>query len=76
VDPHRRLRAIAVGTLWGGWKIIETMGLKITTCTPTRRRANIGAVTAIFGATGYGIPISTRTLRRRPSRRRVASGRG
>ena len=22
--------AIALGTLWGGWKVIETMGLKIT----------------------------------------------
>jgi len=52
--------AIALGTVWGGWKIIETMGLRITTLhAASGLAANIGAVTAIFGATGYGIPIST-----------------
>ena len=52
--------AIALGTLWGGWKIIETMGLRITTLHANSGfAANIGAVTAIFGATTYGIPIST-----------------
>lgn len=52
--------AIAVGTLWGGWKIIETMGLKITTLhANTGAAANIGATTAIFGATSVGMPIST-----------------
>ena len=52
--------AIAVGTLWGGWKIIETMGLRITTLyANTGVAANIGAVTAIFGATSLGAPIST-----------------
>ena len=52
--------AIALGTVWGGWRIIHTMGLKIT---PLRASsgvaANIGATTAIFGATAMGIPIST-----------------
>ena len=52
--------AIALGTVWGGWRIIHTMGLKIT---PLRANsgvaANIGATTAIFGATAMGIPIST-----------------
>jgi len=58
--PFAAYGAIAVGTLWGGWKIIETMGLKITTLHANSGvAANIGAVTAIFGATGYGIPIST-----------------
>jgi PiT family inorganic phosphate transporter len=52
--------AIALGTLWGGWKIIETMGLKITTLyANTGVAANIGAVSAIFGATSLGAPIST-----------------
>jgi PiT family inorganic phosphate transporter len=52
--------AIALGTIWGGWKIIETMGLKITTLHASSGvAANIGAVTAIFGATGLGVPIST-----------------
>jgi PiT family inorganic phosphate transporter len=52
--------AIALGTLWGGWKIIETMGLKITTLHATSgAAANIGATTAIFGATAMGMPIST-----------------
>jgi hypothetical protein len=49
--------ALAVGTVWGGWKIIETMGLRITTLRASSALvANIGAVTAIFGATGMGIP--------------------
>lgn len=52
--------AIAIGTLWGGWKIIETMGLKITTLhANSGAAANIGATTAIFGATSLGVPIST-----------------
>jgi len=52
--------AIAAGTVWGGWKIIETMGLKITTLHASSGvAANIGAVSAIFGATGLGAPIST-----------------
>jgi inorganic phosphate transporter, PiT family len=52
--------AIAGGTVWGGWKIIETMGLRITTLHASSGvAANVGAVTAIFGATGLGVPIST-----------------
>ncbi|MDD2857464.1 MAG: inorganic phosphate transporter [Candidatus Nanopelagicales bacterium] len=52
--------AIALGTLWGGWKIIETMGLKITMLHATSgTAANIGATTAMFGATAVGMPIST-----------------
>ena len=58
--PLLAYSAIAVGTIWGGWKIIETMGLRITTLRASSGlAANIGAVTAIFGATGMGIPIST-----------------
>ena len=52
--------AIALGTMWGGWKIIETMGLRITQLHASSGvAANIGATTAIFGATQMGIPIST-----------------
>jgi PiT family inorganic phosphate transporter len=52
--------AIAFGTVWGGWKIIETMGLKITRITRASGfAANLGAITSIDGATHFGIPIST-----------------
>jgi PiT family inorganic phosphate transporter len=52
--------AIAFGTVWGGWKIIETMGLRITTLHASSGvAANAGAVAAIFGATAMGAPIST-----------------
>ncbi len=52
--------AIALGTLWGGWKIIETMGLRLTTLhANSGLAANIGATSAIFGATAVGMPIST-----------------
>jgi inorganic phosphate transporter, PiT family len=51
---------ISIGTMWGGWAIIETMGLRITQLTASSGvAANIGASTAIFGATDLGIPIST-----------------
>jgi len=58
--PLLAYSTIAAGTIWGGWKIIETMGLRITTLRPNSGlAANVGAVAAIFGATGLGIPIST-----------------
>lgn len=52
--------AIAVGTFYGGWRIIETMGLKITHITrASGLAANLGAITSINGATHLGVPIST-----------------
>jgi PiT family inorganic phosphate transporter len=58
--PLLAYTAIAAGTIWGGWKIIETMGLRITQLRASSGlAANIGAVSSIFGATGLGIPIST-----------------
>jgi inorganic phosphate transporter, PiT family len=58
--PLLAYSAIAAGTIWGGWKIIETMGLRITALRASSGlAANVGAVTAIFGATGMGVPIST-----------------
>ena len=51
---------IAAGTVYGGWGIIETMGVGITNLTRSSGfAANVGAVTSIFGATQLGIPIST-----------------
>ena len=51
---------IAIGTMWGGWRIIETMGLRITRLNANSGvAANIGATASIFGATELGIPIST-----------------
>ena len=52
--------AIALGTVWGGWRIIHTMGLKLTALNARIGvAANLGATTAIFGATDLGIPVST-----------------
>jgi PiT family inorganic phosphate transporter len=52
--------AIAAGTMWGGWRIIETVGLRLTNLNArTGAAANIGAVAAIFGGTHLGIPLST-----------------
>ncbi len=52
--------AIAFGTVWGGWRIIHTMGMKLTKLNAkTGVAANIGATAAIFGATAMGVPIST-----------------
>jgi PiT family inorganic phosphate transporter len=52
--------AIALGTLYGGWSIISTLGFKINSVTrASGLGANIGAIVAIEGATNVGIPIST-----------------
>ncbi|HSN69187.1 MAG TPA: inorganic phosphate transporter [Thermoanaerobaculia bacterium] len=52
--------AIGLGTLAGGWRIIHTMGQKITKLQPVGGfAAETGAATAIFIATLLGIPVST-----------------
>jgi PiT family inorganic phosphate transporter len=52
--------AIGLGTLSGGWRIIKTMGSKITKLQPVGGfAAETGAAVAIFTATHYGIPVST-----------------
>ena len=52
--------AIALGTLAGGWRIIHTMGTKITKLQPVGGfAAESGAAIAIFTATHFGIPVST-----------------
>ena len=52
--------AIALGTLSGGWRIIHTMGSKITRLQPVGGFAaeTAGAV-SLFLATGLGVPVST-----------------
>jgi PiT family inorganic phosphate transporter len=52
--------AIGLGTLAGGWRIIHTMGSKITKLQPVNGfAAETGAAGAIFVATLLGIPVST-----------------
>jgi PiT family inorganic phosphate transporter len=52
--------AIALGTLFGGWRIVQTMGSKITKLQPVGGfcAETAGAVTLV-GATLAGIPVST-----------------
>jgi inorganic phosphate transporter, PiT family len=52
--------AIALGTLSGGWRIIHTMGSKITRLQPVGGFAaeTAGAIT-LFVATAFGVPVST-----------------
>ncbi len=52
--------AIALGTLSGGWRIIKTMGSKITKLQPVGGfAAETGAAVAIYTATAMGVGIST-----------------
>ena len=52
--------AIALGTLFGGWRIVKTMGQKITKLKPFEGfcAETAGALT-LFMATNLGIPVST-----------------
>jgi len=52
--------SIAFGTLFGGWRIVKTMGQKITKVRPFEGfcAESAGALT-LFGATHFGIPVST-----------------
>jgi inorganic phosphate transporter, PiT family len=52
--------AMAAGTLFGGWKIVHTMGSKITRLTPMQGFcAETGGAITLFLATWLGIPVST-----------------
>jgi inorganic phosphate transporter, PiT family len=52
--------AIGLGTLAGGWRIIHTMGSKITKLQPVGGfAAEMGAATALMIATLTGVPVST-----------------
>lgn len=52
--------AIALGTLFGGWRIVRTMGMGITRIRPTGAfSAQTAGAATLFLATGMGIPVST-----------------
>ena len=52
--------AIALGTAFGGWRIVKTMGQKITKLKPVHGFcAETGGAITLFLATGMGIPVST-----------------
>ncbi|HJS85401.1 MAG TPA: inorganic phosphate transporter [Acetobacteraceae bacterium] len=52
--------AMALGTLCGGWRIVRTMGSRITHLMPTQGFcAETGGALALFGATWLGVPVST-----------------
>ncbi|OGB21951.1 MAG: inorganic phosphate transporter [Burkholderiales bacterium RIFCSPLOWO2_02_FULL_57_36] len=52
--------AISLGTLFGGWRIVKTMGQKITKLKPVGGFcAETGGAMTLFIATALGIPVST-----------------
>ena len=52
--------AIGLGTLFGGWRIVKTMGQGITRLKPVGGfAAETGGAMSLFIASGFGIPVST-----------------
>ncbi len=52
--------AMGVGTMFGGWRIVKTMGNRITKLNQARGfSANSGGAITLFMATALGIPVST-----------------
>jgi len=52
--------AIALGTMFGGWRIVKTMGQKVTKLKPVDGFcAESGAAITLFMASQFGIPVST-----------------
>ena len=52
--------AIAMGTFFGGWRIVKTMGQRITKLKPVHGFcAEAGGAIMLFTATGLGVPVST-----------------
>ena len=52
--------AIGAGTMFGGWRIVKTMGQKITKLKPVGGFcAETGGAITLFLATGLGVPVST-----------------
>ena len=51
---------MGLGTLFGGWRIVKTMGMRITKLKPVSgfSASASGAIT-LFIATGLGVPVST-----------------
>ena len=51
---------MGLGTMLGGWRIVHTMGSKITKLSPMQGAcANTAGAITLFMATGLGIPVST-----------------
>jgi len=51
---------MALGTLFGGWRIVHTMGSRITRLKPMQGFcAETGGAITLFLATGFGVPVST-----------------
>ncbi|MBU3638819.1 inorganic phosphate transporter [Polynucleobacter sp. AP-RePozz3-80-G7] len=52
--------AIALGTMFGGWRIVKTMGQKLTKLKPVGGFcAETGGAITLFAATALGVPVST-----------------
>jgi PiT family inorganic phosphate transporter len=52
--------AMALGTLMGGWRIVHTLGSRITRLSPVQGAcAEAGGAMTLFLATGLGVPVST-----------------
>jgi len=52
--------AMGLGTLLGGWRIVHTMGSRITRLKPIQGFcAETGGAITLFAATGLGVPVST-----------------
>ena len=52
--------AMGLGTLFGGWRIVRTMGMRITKLKPVSGFcASAGGAITLFMATGLGVPVST-----------------
>jgi PiT family inorganic phosphate transporter len=51
---------MGLGTMFGGWRIVKTMGQKITKLNQASGFcANSGGAITLFVATAFGIPVST-----------------
>ena len=52
--------AMGLGTMFGGWRIVKTMGMKITKLRPYDGAcAELAAATSLFTSASLGIPVST-----------------
>ncbi len=52
--------AISLGTMFGGWRIVKTMGQKVAKLKPVDGFcAEFAAAATLFMSTGFGIPVST-----------------
>ncbi len=52
--------AMGLGTLFGGWRIVKTMGMRITKLKPVSGfSASASGAATLFIATGLGVPVST-----------------